>query len=190
MLLFPFALCDLHTSVGSTWEEAPAQWHRAPGRGLCGGGSRAPCDGTHRAECVGAEGWGRECAELAGSGGLSGWAPECQRLLTTWRDRQYKHELKSWPGAGLEVPSTSSEPRARWQAPQDILRAKPVDGSLPRWACARPPWGGGGGMCRDPASQETLRCPPRRWSQATLCGDPPRTVGPRLHRRIGSYPCV
>lgn len=72
-----------------------------------------------------------------GSGGPDGRAPECQHLLTTRRDRQYKQELKSWPRAGLEVPRASSEPRARWQGPRDILRTKHADSSLPRWARAR-----------------------------------------------------
>lgn len=132
------------------------QWH-APGRacwscgpGMCGAG---------------------------GSGGPGGRAPECQRLLTTRRDRQYKQELKSWPRAGLEVPRASSEPRARWQAPQDILRTKHADSSLPRWARARqwegvlecvglpPPRGRRSGLGRS--------CPPpggvRRHFVGTLC---------------------
>lgn len=60
-----------------------------------------------------------------------------QRFLTTRRDRQYKHEPKSWLGLRLGAPGTSSEPGARWQAPQDILRTRHVDGRLPGWVSAR-----------------------------------------------------
>lgn len=75
-------------------------------------------------------------------------------FLTTRQDRQRKHELKSWPGTGLEVPSARSEPRARWQAPQDILRTKHAAGSLPRWACARQ--GDAAVECAAPAPQARL----------------------------------